>query len=101
MRPLFESSNFGWIGSYCIAVQQQPQIFDPWLFEFAFGNFEEEGFMPHGLKYFSNDLLVSLYVAGGGDKDVIHIDKEFLGIFSQEGAKYSVHCSDEGPWCVT
>ena len=41
---------------------------------------------------------MELYISIRGDKEIIHVDKEVVGVFCKEVSKDVSHCSTECGW---
>ncbi len=79
-----------------LSADDDSQVVDLFLLEFAFGRSEEVGFFFQFVQYLVDDLPVSRQIVIGGDEDIVHIDEQFVWVLHLHFPEHSVHHSLEG-----
>ena len=77
-------------------VKKESQVFHACLFEGAFLGFEEEGFSFKEVKDIVHDLSVKGGVVRSGDQDIVHVDKDHVGVLQFKGPEDAIHYALEG-----
>jgi hypothetical protein len=79
-----------------VAVDDEAEVLHLWLFEDALGRFQEVRFDFQEIEDIMDYEAVSLEITPRGNQDVVHVDKEFIGVFVDKWSEHSCHSSAEG-----